>query len=243
MKRLIATFREALNSSARSTFVIVVSRGAPILFGISSVLFGVVALISHDSTLWERCVAIAAVAGGAGMLLPRAVRAASILLGIVYLLFAIENVPGMLATPANAVLYVNFFEMFSLACGAMAVLGSGKIRRVARVGMGICAFSFAWAQLVYFQYTASLVPGWIPPSGAFWTILTTIAFALAALAILINRRARLAGLLMALMIALFGVLVWVPRIVAQPQTLSNWNEIASNYLMAAAVWLVAEIST
>jgi len=43
-----------------------------------------------------------------------------------------------------------------------------------------------------------------------WAILTTIAFALAAVATLINRQARLAIRLMALMLALFGVLVWIP---------------------------------
>ncbi len=68
----------------------------------------------------------------------------------------------------------------------------------------------------------------------FWTILTTVAFGLAAVAILINYRARLAMRMMALMLALFGMLVWVPRIVAHPEKLSNWTEISSNYLMTAA---------
>ena len=228
---------------------------ARFLFGTSTVVFGVVQLISPESEVWQAlhsisplfaaiiawCVAIALIAGGIGMLLPGATRAAAIDLGVVYLLFSFANVPGMIATPADPVLYVNFFEMFSLVCGATAVFGSPTLRRAARIGMGICAVSFAWAQIVYFQYTASLVPTWIPPNQAFWTILTTIAFALAALAILIDCQARLAALLMALMIALFGVLVWVPHILVQPRTLSNWNEIASNYLMAAAAWLVAAI--
>ena len=43
----------------------------------------------------------------------------------------------------------------------------------------------------------------------FWAILTTVAFGLAAIAILINWQARLAMRLMALTLGLFGVLVWV----------------------------------
>jgi hypothetical protein len=231
------------------------SRAARFVFGASSVLFGVVQLISHDSELWQAlhsiapllaaavawCVAIVLIAGGSGMLLSRTARSASIVLAAVYLLYALTSVPGMLVTPTDAVLYVNFFEMFSLVCGASAVYAAtATLARAARIGLGICAASFAWAQIVYFQYTASLVPTWIPPSQAFWTILTTAAFTLAAIAILINRQARLAALLMTLMIGLFGILVWVPRIISQPQSLSNWNEIATNYLMAGAAWLVAD---
>jgi hypothetical protein len=102
--------------------------------------------------------------------------------------------------------------------------------------------SFAWAQIVYLQYTASLVPAWIPPNQVFWTNFTTVAFALAALAMLINRQARLAMRLLAVMTALFGVLVWVPLIVAHPATLANWSEIGENYLIAAAAWLVADLT-
>jgi hypothetical protein len=52
-----------------------------------------------------------------------------------------------------------------------------------------------------------------------------------------NRKAeapRLAG-------SLFGVFVWIPRIVADPGALPNWSEIGANYLMSAAAWLVADV--
>ena len=74
----------------------------------------------------------------------------------------------------------------------------------------------------------------------FWTILTTIAFALAAIAILVNRQTQLALRLLILMIELLGALVWIPHIVAQPKTLSNWNEIVLNYLITGAAWVVLE---
>jgi hypothetical protein len=140
------------------------------------------------------------------------------------------------------------FEQLAVVCGALAVYAAGErdaaranvLGRAARSGLGVCAVSFAWAQVVYLQYTASLVPAWIPPNQVFWTNLTTLAFALAAVAMLIDRQARLAMRLLAAMTALFGVLVWLPLIAAHPAMLSNWSEISENYLIAAAAWLVSE---
>lgn len=229
---------------------------ARILFGVSAVLLGIVELLWHTSELRQdvrplgmpgaeivaACVAIALIGGGIGMMFSRTARHGALALGCVYLLFALSSVPGMIVKPSAYVQYVDFFEKFSVVCGAIAVYAPAQTVMV-RLGLGVCALSFAWAQIVYFQYTASLVPVWIGPSQAFWTILTTIAFALAAIAMLVNVQAQLAIRLMALMLALFGVLVWVPRIAAHPGVPSNWNEIASNYMMTAAAWLVAGAST
>ena len=79
--------------------------------------------------------------------------------------------------------------------------------RLARIGLGVCAISFTLDQALLLREAPHLVPEWVPPNQMVWAILTTIAFAVAALAILINRQARLAMRLMTLMLALFGVLV------------------------------------
>jgi len=90
---------------------------------------------------------------------------------------------------------------------------------------------------VYFGVTAGVVPKWIPPNQAFWAGLTTVAFALAAIAILLNIRARLALALTAAMIAVFGLLVWVPALIAHPQSHNNWSEFALNFMIMAAAWV------
>jgi hypothetical protein len=74
----------------------------------------------------------------------------------------------------------------------------------------------------------------------FWAVLTTVAFALAAIAMLINIRARLAMRLMAVMLVIFGVLVWIPLLVAHPEAHGNWSEFALNFLIAGATWMVAD---
>ena len=63
------------------------------------------------------------------------------------------------------------------------------------------------------------------------------------MAILINRQARLAMRLMALMLALFGVLVWIPRLIAHPEAHLNWSEFGLTLLITGAVWVVADLGS
>jgi hypothetical protein len=196
------------------------------------------------------CVVIAQVAGGIAIMVPRTARPASIALGGAYGLYVLACLGSIIAAPGELGGYIDGFEQLAIVCGALAVYAaiasdaaSAILGRTARLALGICAVSFAWAQIVYLQYTANLVPVWIPPNQVFWTNLTTAAFALAAVAMLINRQARPAMRLLAVMTALFGVLVWVPMIAAHPATLANWNEISTNCLIAASAWLVAGIQS
>lgn len=229
------------------------------LFGASAVLFGIITLMWRDADTWQNaalrlgtivgaCLALAQIVGGIALPFARTARFAAIVLGAVYAIFTLACIPGIVAKPAVYVEYGNFFQWFSLVCGAIAAYAatlsnasrSATAGRIARVGLGLCTVSFTLAQIVYLRFTASLVPVWIPPNQIFWTILTTIAFGLAAVAILTNIRARLALRLMTLMLALFGVLVWVPQLIAQPKMHGNWSEFAINFLVAGAAWMVAE---
>jgi hypothetical protein len=65
----------------------------------------------------------------------------------------------------------------------------------------------------------------------------------AAIAILINRQARLAIRLMTLMLALFGLMVWVPHVIANPKAHFMWSECALTFLVTGAAWMVAELKS
>ena len=233
------------------------------VFGTSAVLFGVIALMWHDADTWQALVKIwslplgttigeslmvAQIAGGIALPYAQTARSGSIVLGVVYVIFSLACIPDIIAEPRVYFHYGAFFEQFSLVCGALAVYAvsqpnaarSVALVAAARFGLGLCAVSFTLAQIFYLRFTASLVPTWIPPNQMFWAILTTTAFGLAATAILINRKARLAMRLMTLMLALFGVLVWVPALIAHPQAHGNWSEFAINFLITGAAWVVAE---
>jgi hypothetical protein len=236
-----------------------------IFFGGSAVLFGVIALLWHDTDTWQNlqhiwslpfgaiigeCLMAAQIAGGIGTLYPRTARLASIVLGIVYLCFSLACVPDIVAAANIYEKYGgSFFLFFSLLCGAIALHAATEMHdararvlgRLARIGFGVCAISFTLGQALLLRETAQLVPKWIPPNQMFWAIFTTIAFALAALAILSNRQAGLAMGLMTFMLALFGVLVWVPDLIAHPKAHFNWSECALTFLVTGAAWTVADL--
>jgi hypothetical protein len=236
-----------------------------IFFGASAVLFGVIALMWHDAQTWQNlsriwklplgsfaggCLMIAQIAGGLGLPFPRTTRLASIVLAIVYGLFALVCLAGVAVSPATFDEYDSFFEQFALLSGAIAVFAAtnanavraAALGRAARLGLALSTISFTAAQIIYFQATADLVPTWIPPGQAFWAILTTIALGLAAVAMLINRQARLAAGLMTTMLVIFGALVWVPRLILHPAAHFSWSEFALTVLIAGAAWMVAQIS-
>ncbi len=232
-----------------------------ILFGASAVLFGVIALLWHDADTWQTlrqlwqlpfgvvigaCLMFLLVAGGIGILYPPSAHLAAAILCIVYLIFSLACIPAIVAAPAVYVHYGSFFEQFCLLSGAVALYAStaanasraARFARIARLGLGLCAVSFTLSQVFYFRLTAGLVPRWIPPNQKFWALLTTIAFGLAAIAILLNLRARLAIRLLTIMLALFGVLVWIPLLIDHPEAHGNWSEFALTFLITGAVWVV-----
>ena len=238
-----------------------------ILFGGSAVLFGMIALMWHDTSTWENlhhiwklplgtviggCLMVAQFAAGIGIQFPRTARPASFVLCIVYLCFSLACVPDIIAAKNIFEKYGGtFFLYISLFSGALALNASTEpnaeralvLGRLAGIGFGVCAISFALGQALRLRYIASLVPKWIPPSPMFWAILTTIAFVLAAIAILINCRAQLALRMLALMVGLFGLLVSIPDLIVEPEAHSSWTECAQTFLCAGAAWVVADFRT
>ena len=238
-----------------------------ILFGGAAVLFGVIAQMWHDAATWQNlqhiwrlplgaaigaCLMVAQIAGGIAIFYSRTERVASAVLSIVYLCFALACIPDIIAAANVYDKYGgSFFLFFSMFCGAIALFAASDqnsarallFRRLARFGLGVCAISFALGQALLLRDTAGLVPKWIPPSQTFWAILTTAVFGVAAIAILLNVKARLAMRLMALMLALFGVLVWVPHVAAHPKAHFNWSECALTFLVAGAAWSASELKT
>ena len=159
--------------------------------------------------------------------------------------------PTRIRDPAGSLAAVAFLVFLTAAArtGVVAANLSAlaarrrAFGRLARTGLGLSTVSFTLSQIFYLRVTAYLVPKWIPPNQMFCTILTTVAFALAAIAILINRQARLATRLMTFMLALFGVLVWIPRLIASPQAHLNWSEFALTFLITGATWMVADLKS
>ena len=233
-----------------------------LVFGATAIAFGLITLAWHEfnghllldmwsapgGLLFVYAVAAAQIFGGVAIQFRRLAKSGAVTLGVVYLFFTLLWIPQIAATPQIFDPWGNFFEEFTLVVGAGFVYASAstqlKPATVIRVGcvlLGVCALSFAIYQAVHPHYTAGLVPAWLPPNQMFWVMATTIAFALAAVALLLNRAALLAARLMTLMIVLFGLLVWVPLLISDPQKHSNWDEIAENFAIAGAAWIFADL--
>jgi hypothetical protein len=224
------------------------------VFGAAALAHGLITLAWHDSNDGHqlRYVVYAAAAGlilgGAAIQFRRTAKAGAAVLGAAYLVLVLLCVPGIVAAPQIYNSWGNFFEQFSLLSGAAIVyaqLSPGwspeRLTRIGCILLGICAASFTLEQAFYLNATAKFVPKWIPPTQMFWAVITTVLFALAAVALLADRMALLASRLMTLMIVGFGLLVWVLLILSNPHSHTNWSETAENFEIAGAVWILADL--
>jgi hypothetical protein len=208
----------------------------------------------HDYNGWHQprfivdATAAALIFGGAAIQFRRTTKTGAVVLGAVYLVFAFLCVPRIVAAPQIYNSWGNFFEQFALVTGAVIVYARSSsawppetLNRIGRILLGICAGSFTLEQAFYLDATAHLVPKWLPPSQMFWAVTTTVAFALAAAALLTNRMVLLASRLLTMMIVIFGLLVWVPLLLSDPHSHTNWSETAETFAIAGAASLLADV--
>jgi hypothetical protein len=218
------------------------------LFGAASLVFGLLTLAWHKDPVYLYAVAAAQIFGGGAIQFRRTANTGAVILGAVYLVFALLCVPRIVATPQVYDRWGNFFEQFSMATGAALIYTRWSsawrpktVKRIGSISLGLCAGSFALEQAFYLNNTTILVPKWLPPSQTFWAIATTVFFALAAVALLTNRRALLAARLLTTMLLSFGLLVWIPLLISQPRSHTNWSETAETFAIAGAAWILADL--
>jgi uncharacterized membrane protein len=116
--------------------------------------------------------------------------------------------------------------------------------RVLQAVFGLTCVVYGWSHFVYADYTAGMVPAWLPArlAVAYFTGLAHIA---AGAALVVGILPRLAATLEALMMSLFGLLVWVPSFFMQPRPAwalppqNQWSELVVNLALAASAWVVA----
>ncbi|MGA7291563.1 MAG: hypothetical protein WBW53_12295 [Terriglobales bacterium] len=234
------------------------------VFGLAAILFGVLTFFWRDFNTWQQIQALGNIPqreilvyiaatielmAGVAIQWPRTARGGAFALGAIYLVFALLWLPRIAAEPLVYDRWGNFFEQFSQVAGALIIYASfrrsdsepaAKAARVGYISFGICVVSFTLEQLFYLSGTAAFVPKWIPPGQMFWAITTTVAFALAAIALLSGRSALLASRLLTAMIVGFGLVVWLPAPFADPHKMINWAGNAENLSIAGAAWIVAD---
>ena len=116
--------------------------------------------------------------------------------------------------------------------------------RAAQVLFGLTCVFYGWSHFTYADYTAGMVPAWLPGRLGF-AYFTGLAHVAAGLGIVFGILPRLAATLEAIMMSLFGLLVWVPSFFAQPRPdwatppQNQWSELVVTLVLAASAWVVA----
>ena len=111
--------------------------------------------------------------------------------------------------------------------------------RIARMLYGLSLIPFGLAHFMYLDATTVLIPRWLPWPTA-WAYVTGAAFIAAGLATIVDVFARLAVSLSALQMGLFGLIVWVPRVLAGNVNEFQRGEFIVTFALTAGAWVVAD---
>ncbi|MDP3854801.1 DoxX family membrane protein [Phenylobacterium sp.] len=233
------------------------------IYGLGAVILGLLSLISVDFAMqWQPVPkgvpghTVLAYASGAAMMaagvavqLPRLSRFGAAALGLLYFTWVVLlHAPRVAAHPTNIGAWNGVAEISALAMAGLvgfALLWNNTERaaglsRAGRLVFGLCPLVFGLAHYTYAEFTASMVPAWIPPNQLFWAYATGTCHIAAALGILSGVQARLAARLLSVMFAGFVVLLHIPRVYVDPDSRLEWTMMAIAISLTGAAWSVAD---
>ncbi len=182
---------------------------------------------------------------GLGVIWPRTARPASAGLAGVYLVWVALHGPDVVAAPGSVAAWLGVAETLSLSVGGLALFVSlaerpnARLRLAARVLYGLCPLVFGLSHFAYAEFTAKMVPGWIP-FPLFWAYATGVGHLAAGLAILFGVAPRLAASLLTAMMASFVVLLHIPRVIAAPGSHLEWTMTAVALSLTGAAWALRQ---
>jgi uncharacterized membrane protein YphA (DoxX/SURF4 family) len=179
---------------------------------------------------WAYAVGAALIAAGAAIILNVKARSTAAFLGAALLILTVfDHVPFQLSgTPTHLAVWSNAFKTLTMAGGAWVVAVSlnsvtrlpqplERLMPIGRFFLPITTIVFGIEHFVYPAFVATLVPAWIP-GHLFWTYFAAVALIAAGLAMIVGIQARLASLLLGIMIFLWLVLLHIPRAIADPHS-------------------------
>jgi uncharacterized membrane protein YphA (DoxX/SURF4 family) len=227
-------------------------------FALGAILLGAVGIWFHDFAMqWQPVsehfpsrTALAIVSGvllilgGGETLSGKFARAGALLLGCIYGLWVlILHGPIVVSKPTDLGAWNGFAEVVLMTAGALALYAGtrgtrGRLAEAACLATGLCAVLFGATHFKYAQFTAAMVPAWIPPGQLFWAYATGVVHIVAGLALLSGIRARLGATVLAAMMAAFVLLVHVPRVAGSPAEHVEWVMLGVAMSLAGAAWLV-----
>jgi len=235
-----------------------------LLYAAGAILLGAVGIWFHDFALqWQPVPkglpaygllayvsGLLLIAGGVAILSRRGERPGALLLAAFFGLWVVAlHVPnaiqgwthiGAWLAPAESLFAcLGGVALFSTGAGALR----GTLATTTRMLAGASAIVFGCAHFNYIDFTAGMVPAWIPPNQKFWAWATGVGHFAAGIALLSGFQARLAATLETAMMACFVVLLHIPLVVAAPNHHINWIMLAVASTYTGAAWLVRKYAT
>ena len=232
-----------------------------LLYALAAVLLGAVGIFFGDFAMqWQAVpkfipampwayVSGAILVGGGALILARREKIGALVLASFYGLWVVAfHLPPTLMSFTHIGAWNAPAESAFITAGGLALLAAhagasrGKLALGARWLAGASAAVFGFAHFNYIDFTASMVPGWIPFK-TFWAWATGAGHLLTGLALLSGIRARLAAGCEAAMMGSFVVLLHLPRVVAAPDQHVEWIMLAMSSALTGAALLVRKYAT
>jgi uncharacterized membrane protein YphA (DoxX/SURF4 family) len=208
---------------------------------------------------WVYGSALLVLAASVGLCFSRTALPSAVTIGAYQAVWALSRAAPIASKPLSVGSWYGFCEALTPMLGAWILylmlrsrarrsetpsIESARAVRAAQILFGLNCAVYGLAHFAYADFTASMVPSWLPGPLAF-AYLTGVAHLIAGISISIGILPRLAATLEAVMMSLFGLLVWVPSLfehtrrawVGTPQ--NQWSEIVVTLLLAASAWIVA----
>jgi uncharacterized membrane protein YphA (DoxX/SURF4 family) len=244
-----------------------------VLYGISVAALAILCLVygnfaplfepSHVSLpwpgVWINGAAAILLAASAGLFFPRSASGSLIIIGVFGAVWVVSRAGPVLLKPLSITSWYGFSEALGALLGAWILyallprqrdanaptaMTGDRALHVARVLFGAACVVYGAGHFAYAKYTATMVPAWIPGRTAL-AYITGVGHVAAGFGLLLGVLPRLAATMEAIMISLFGVLVWLPSFFARPRpewaspTQIQWSETLLTFLLAASAWIVA----
>src|SRR5262245_10975533 len=234
------------------------------LYAFGAILLGVTGFVFQDfARQWQavpagipmRAVfvnlsAVLLLGGGLALLTRKTERVGALLLAGFYGLWVVAfHLPNAFASAGHIRAWNAPAESNYLTMGAVALFAAsaGALRPtlilVARLLAGASALVFGLAHFNYIDFTATMVPAWIPPSQVFWAWATGTGHLAAGLALVTGVKARLGVTAHAAMMGSFVLLVHVPRVIAHPEKHEEWIMLGISSSLTGSAWLIRKYVT
>ena len=246
-----------MSSSTTAGSAIRITSAGHALFAAAMIWLGVLGLGSGDFTVvWKPvpawvpardalayfCASISLV-GGIGMLLQRtAAVSARVIFASLLVWLLVLRLPNLFYQTPLVLVAWTFGSTAVMAAAAWLLcvrFAKDPGVRIARMLYGVSLIPFGLAHFMYVDATTVLIPKWLPWHTA-WAYVTGAAFIAAGLAVTFGVFARVAATLSTLQLGVFGLVVWVPRVLAGTVSEFQWGEFVITCALTAGAWVVTE---